>query len=311
MRLQGACLHVWVAVFVSICLFSVSCKSDDGSSQTKAPNKREVGKSAPKRDAGGPTNPKPVDGGTAEAADASDETSADASVSGAGAAGGSAGSGGSANVPSGRCSTTDATSCASTEFCNSEPDEDCGTQGKGGMCEPRPESCVTTNNAVCGCDGRSYRSPCSAHADGISIKSTGRCPDGGPLPGSGGACGGPDGVDCPDGEFCNYETTAGGQGCPIKVPNASGICQTKPTTCPNEYVPVCGCDQRSYGTICNAHQNGQAPLHEGECDQVDCKAVGGHLVAGTDCPMGEGEFTVSIDTSGPTPIEGVTCCVKQ
>lgn len=299
MRFQRTCRHVWFAAVVSISLVSMSCKSDD-ISQAKPPNKGAAGKPA--------KAPKPTDGGAGKAADASDETPADASVDADSAM---AESGGNAAPPAGRCSPTDATSCAETEFCNTAPDVDCGMKGKGGVCEARPKSCVTTNNAVCGCDGRSYRSPCSAHADGISIKSTGRCPDGGPLPGSGGECGGPNRVECPAGEFCNYETTAGGQGCPVKVPDATGVCQTKPTKCPNEYVPVCGCDRRSYGTLCNAHENGQAPLHEGECDQDDCKAVGGHIVAGTTCPMGESEFTVSIDTSGPAPIEGVICCVKQ
>jgi hypothetical protein len=273
-------------------------------------------------------DPKPVDGGTEEAADASDKTSADASdetsvdASVRDAGGDSeamaaspgpmpAGSGGSASPPNGRCSTIDASSCGVTEFCNAEPDVDCGTKGKGGVCEARPESCVPTDSAVCGCDGRSYRSACAAHAEGTSIKSTGRCPDGGPLPGGGGPCGGPNAVECPAGQFCNYDTTAGGQGCPLKTPNASGVCHTMPTVCPSEYVPLCGCDQRSYGTLCNAHQNGQATLHEGECDQADCMAVGGHIVAGSTCPTGETEFTVSIDKSGATPIEGVICCVKQ
>ena len=134
----------------------------------------------------------------------------------------------------------------------------------------------------------------------------------GPEPAAlGRPCGGM--VYCREGLFCNLDTSAGGKGC-MDAETTAGVCATMPTSCPGDYVPLCGCNRRTYGTPCNAQMNGQSKLHDGECDQTDCKAVGGHLVLPKDkmtaatCPDGESEHTVSVDTSGADEISGAVCC---
>lgn len=74
-----------------------------------------------------------------------------------------------------RCGTRGGVQCGAGQFCNFEPDPQCGATDRGGMCESRPQVCTTIYQPVCGCDNRTYGSDCSAHGAGVSVKHDGLC----------------------------------------------------------------------------------------------------------------------------------------
>jgi hypothetical protein len=65
--------------------------------------------------------------------------------------------------------------CADDEFCNYPADVACGFTDGSGVCEVRPEACDAIYDPVCGCDGNTYSSECTAHLEGVSVASTGEC----------------------------------------------------------------------------------------------------------------------------------------
>lgn len=274
----------------------------------------------------------------------------------AGAGGAAAGSGGIAGGTAvDRCGTRGGARCDDDEYCNFEPDSDCGATDRGGVCRPKPEACTEQYEPVCGCDNHTYGNACAAHAEGISVKRDGLCSpeecrqagghaefsDGASIPEceqgeemwnvSGGdeavvcclrdsqtggrTCGGIAGLDCDDAQFCNYEESAGGQGCDGTVSDSAGVCQAIPAVCTRDYRPVCGCDKRSYSNACEAHSNGVSILHEGACNELDCASIAGRVVYGIGpapmCAPGEDEYTFVIDEDGALPVEGAICCVPE
>ncbi|GAB4525343.1 MAG: hypothetical protein Kow00133_13860 [Amphiplicatus sp.] len=44
-----------------------------------------------------------------------------------------------------------------------------------GVCRKRPEVCTMEYRPVCGCDGRTYPSACSAASKGVSVAHDGEC----------------------------------------------------------------------------------------------------------------------------------------
>jgi hypothetical protein len=44
-----------------------------------------------------------------------------------------------------------------------------------GTCQPRPTVCAEGAAPVCGCDGRTYETPCAAAQAGVSIVAGGEC----------------------------------------------------------------------------------------------------------------------------------------
>src|SRR5436190_3831011 len=53
-------------------------------------------------------------------------------------------------------------------------------------------------------------------------------------------CGGPTGATCPIGQYCSAVKDV----CP--GPTAPGVCAVKPRFCPFVFLPVCGCDGKTY-----------------------------------------------------------------
>ncbi len=51
-----------------------------------------------------------------------------------------------------------------------------------------------------------------------------------------------------------------------RMPDAGGICKTRPQMCPHLVKPVCGCDARTYNNSCEAERAGASVLHDGQCE---------------------------------------------
>jgi Kazal-type serine protease inhibitor domain len=63
--------------------------------------------------------------------------------------------------------------CAPGLYCAYKPD--CGTTDTGGACTKKPTMCTKIYKPVCGCDGKTYGSACTAAAAGMSIVKDGPC----------------------------------------------------------------------------------------------------------------------------------------
>lgn len=73
-------------------------------------------------------------------------------------------------------------------------------------------------------------------------------------------CGGFAGAACGDGEYCRY-TVAEACG----VGDVQGVCAKKPTICNMMFIPVCGCDGKTFPNECSAAANGVSVAYVGAC----------------------------------------------
>lgn len=80
---------------------------------------------------------------------------------------------------------------------------------------------------------------------------------------------------CGAGSFCQFTIgTCGENGA------GSGACVVMPDLCSELYMPVCGCDGRTYSNGCFAAGAGQSIVHDGACETpTDCRSAG--------CPGGQ------------------------
>lgn len=157
-------------------------------------------------------------GGTTGAAGASGGAGGRSGRGGAGGRAGAGGAGGSGAVCGGIAGLT----CTGLyQFCHF-PDGQCGAGDQQGQCELYGGAdCI--QQAVCGCDGKTYSSACSAAANGTDVMATTSC-----IPGNGGA-GAPCGQDsdCMSGYKCCV--TGGTAGAPIACRNVgTGSCPALP-----------------------------------------------------------------------------------
>jgi hypothetical protein len=67
--------------------------------------------------------------------------------------------------------------CGRRSYCQ-YPSEQCGGTG---TCQTRPRACTRIHAPVCGCDGRTYSSPCVAATAGMSVRHEGECDAGEPC----------------------------------------------------------------------------------------------------------------------------------
>jgi hypothetical protein len=74
------------------------------------------------------------------------------------------------------------------------------------------------------------------------------------------SCGGLQGLQCSEGEFCNYPPEA-----QCGAADQTGICEPRPEFCTEQYEPVCGCDGQTYSNACYAAREGVSVASAGEC----------------------------------------------
>jgi hypothetical protein len=81
-----------------------------------------------------------------------------------------------------------------------------------------------------------------------------------PAAAGGGMCGGFVGAECAANEWCSYspDNVCG-------IADGTGICKPRPEVCIRIYMPVCGCDAKTYSNACVAHSNGVSVAYVGTC----------------------------------------------
>ena len=75
-------------------------------------------------------------------------------------------------------------------------------------------------------------------------------------------CGGPLSLKCATDEWCSYAqpNLCGAQG-------QTGACEKRPSVCTMDFVPVCGCDGRTYPNRCGAYSAGTSIAYAGTCKE--------------------------------------------
>ncbi len=141
--------------------------------------------------------------------------------------------------------------CDSADYC----DKDFGNCLGTGTCEPKPTTCPDVWDPMCACDGMTYSNECNANFAGVNVNYTGECTHTSSCYLS---------SDCDTGEYCQ-KATGDCEGI--------GTCAEKPTTCPDNWDPICGCDGMTHENLCFAHLAGVNADYSGACMTWSCFGI--------------------------------------
>ena len=132
-------------------------------------------------------------------------------------------------------------------------DANCRPEGATGICVSRKlrrKGCRLSPFPMCGCDGRTYASECRIRAAGVTLAHGNSCEHG---------CGGPDRIACPAGQTCYAAFGCDGA-------DARGLCLNVDPRCGlTSEQPVCGCDDVTYASPCDAAAAGVALKRSEAC----------------------------------------------
>jgi hypothetical protein len=104
-------------------------------------------------------------------------------------------------------------------------------------------------------------------------------------------CGGLLGTDCATGLYCDFPISSS-----CGATDQTGVCKPKPDACDDIYLPVCGCDDKTYSSDCVAHSAGISVAHKGEC--AGGNGTGGSNSAGGSTGTGGSSAGGSTGTGG-------------
>lgn len=146
--------------------------------------------------------------------------------------------------------------------------------------------CPDVYDPVCGCDGVTYTSKCNAEIRGVTSWTKGKCADSSKPE----RCIDPTKISmrpCPDvvDPVCGCDGKTYANSCMAKISGLTsftkGACaevdtdcidtrNLKPRGCPEEYIPVCGCDGKDYPSPCEAENAGVKKWKRGKCVKTGC-----------------------------------------
>jgi hypothetical protein len=182
--------------------------------------------------------------------------------------------------PTGACGTNDigGTCTNKPQACNAIAAPVCGCNGKtysndcvrqnAGVSKAADGACVTGAGGSGGGEGGTGggsggQGGSSGGAGGHGGSAVNGGSGGGGNSGSGGSsgtvCGGPQGLSCDHGGYCEFPIATCGSN------NVAGVCAAKPDVCSALVAQVCGCDGKTYSNDCVRQTAGVSKAADGVC----------------------------------------------